>query len=241
MIKQNAQTHIHSSLSCILSTQSLVSQTGSKAGRVSGRGSCEAAACLCMTAHAQLSPLAGTDRGVGWGWWGWGVGGVPCTRPVFLKLLLSHYVPYLHFIIILRITVWSGGRLWQGRGRGGLWLYLHWGSGGPAPWLLLPQAPSSRTQRLGLVFFPTQGPVNEIKVSISQLQHNNSEGRHLESEHTSAKFISSSPGARAFWHTSVRSAKIRWIRPRPVILFTTGYLFLINNFLSLGFFFFYRC
>ncbi|XDV46158.1 hypothetical protein PO909_014101, partial [Leuciscus waleckii] len=39
-----------------------------------------------------------------------------------------------------------------------------------------------------------QEPINEIKVSISQLWRNNSEGRRLEAERTSAKFISSGPG-----------------------------------------------
>lgn len=48
----------------------------------------------------------------------------------------------------------------------------------------------------------TQEPINEIKVSISQLRHNNSEGRRLEAECTSAKFISSGPGA-CIWHTSL--------------------------------------
>lgn len=48
------------------------------------------------------------------------------------------------------------------------------------------------TQRL---LYEHRSPINEIKVSISQLQHNNSEGRHLETKRTSAKFISSSPGA----------------------------------------------
>lgn len=48
------------------------------------------------------------------------------------------------------------------------------------------------TQRL---LYEHRSPINEIKVSISQLRHNNSEGRHLETKRTSAKFISSSPGA----------------------------------------------
>lgn len=45
-----------------------------------------------------------------------------------------------------------------------------------------------------------QGPINEIKVSISQLWRNNLEGRRLEAERTSAKFISSGPGALRLLH-----------------------------------------
>lgn len=48
------------------------------------------------------------------------------------------------------------------------------------------------TQQL---LYEHRSPINEIKVSISQLRHNNSEGRHLETEKTLAKFISSGPGA----------------------------------------------
>lgn len=55
------------------------------------------------------------------------------------------------------------------------------------------------TQRL---LYEHRSPINEIKVSISQLQHNNSEGRHLETESTSAKFISSGPGAERLAHVT---------------------------------------
>lgn len=76
-----------------------------------------------------------------------------------------------------------------------------------------------------------QEPINEIKVSISQLWCNNSEGRRLEAERTSAKFISSGPGV-------LRPGRTSLFHPEPLnkasarlILFSVGYLFWIDSFL----------
>lgn len=101
---------------------------------------------------------------------------------MLLKPLLSQYVLPDHFIIkgVIMSSAEDGAR-------------------GPRPLPVVlrvrcaaPNQDHCPTQRL---LYEHRSPINEIKVSISQLQHNNSEGRHLEAERTSAKFISSGPGA----------------------------------------------
>lgn len=85
------------------------------------------------------------------------------------------------------------------------------------------------TQRL---LYEHRSPINEIKVSISQLQHNNSEGRHLEAERTSAKFISSGPGAARLAHVTLRPGSLnKGPSALPNVIFP-WISFLINNFLS---------
>lgn len=83
-----------------------------------------------------------------------------------------------------------------------------------------------------------QEPINEIKVSISQLRHNNSEGRRLEAECTSAKFISSGPGA-CIWHTSLSGPEPLHKADRLTNSVYRWISFWINNFLSWVFFFFF--
>lgn len=87
------------------------------------------------------------------------------------------------------------------------------------------------------VAFSMQEPINEIKVSISQLRHNNSEGRRLEAECTSAKFISSGPGA-CIWHTSLFGPEPLHKTDRLTNSVYHWISFQINNFLSwfMGFF-----
>ena len=102
------------------------------------------------------------------------------TGKMLLKPLLSQYALPDHFIIKCIIVICRG----QNRG-----------PKAPIPGVLDFLASAQDhcpTQRL---LYEHRSPINEIKVSISQLQHNNSEGRHLETERTSAKFISSGPGA----------------------------------------------
>lgn len=85
------------------------------------------------------------------------------------------------------------------------------------------------TQRL---LYEHRSPINEIKVSISQLQHNNSEGRHLETKRTSAKFISSSPGASRLAHVTLHPDSLnKGPSALPNVIFP-WISFLINNFLS---------
>lgn len=81
-----------------------------------------------------------------------------------------------------------------------------------------------------------QEPINEIKVSISQLRHNNSEGRRLEAECTSAKFISSGPGV-CIWHTSLSGPEPLHKADRLTNSVYRWISFWINNFLSWVFFF----
>lgn len=100
---------------------------------------------------------------------------------MLLKPLLSQYVPPDHFIIKRIIVI----RRAQSRRPEALPGVLDVD-------FLASAQDHCPTQRL---LYEHRSPINEIKVSISQLQHNNSEGRHLEPERTSAKFISSGPGA----------------------------------------------
>lgn len=100
---------------------------------------------------------------------------------MLLKPLLSQYVLPDHFIIKYIIVI-CRGQNWRPKA---LPVVLDVD-------FLASAQDHCPTQRL---LYEHRIPINEIKVSISQLQHNNSEGRHLETERTSAKFISSGPGA----------------------------------------------
>lgn len=100
---------------------------------------------------------------------------------MLLKPLLSQYVLPDHFIIKCIIVI-CRGQNWRPKA---LPVVLDVD-------FLASAQDHCPTQRL---LYEHRSPINEIKVSISQLQHNNSEGRHLETERTSAKFISSGPGA----------------------------------------------
>lgn len=103
------------------------------------------------------------------------------TSKMLLKPLLSQYVLPDHFIIKCIIII-CRGQNWRPKALPGV-LDVDF---------LASAQDHCPTQRL---LYEHRSPINEIKVSISQLQHNNSEGRHLETERTSAKFISSGPGA----------------------------------------------
>lgn len=129
---------------------------------------------------------------------------------VFRKHLLSQYVSLCHLIIIL-VIVASRGKREQGSDPPAHRILARCSLPGPPPY---PEVDSSM-----------QEPINEIKVSISQLWRNNSEGRRLEAERTSAKFISSGPGV-------LRSGRTSLFHPEPLnkasaglILFSVGYLF----------------
>lgn len=80
-----------------------------------------------------------------------------------------------------------------------------------------------------------QEPINEIKVSISQLWRNNSEGRRLEAERTSAKFISSGPGVLRPGHTSLFHPEPLNKASARLILFSVRVSFLDRQFPLIGF------
>lgn len=137
---------------------------------------------------------------------------------MLLKPLLSQYVLPDHFIIkgVIMSSAEDGAR--------GLRPYLL-----SCAHCVVPNQDHCPTQRL---LYEHRSPINEIKVSISQLQHNNSEGRHLEAERTSAKFISSGPGAERLAHVTPRPDSLnKGPSALPNVIFP-WISFLINNFLS---------